>query len=153
MSIELLGKKVPTPGEMSTTIGAEAYFHGVITVRGSLYIEGQVEGDIHEAQMVVIGRNGCVKGDVCAQHVVVSGTIEGDVNAAQEFELKSGGRVTGDVHTKKLHIEEGAVFEGNCSMRDGAAEPQDRQEAEPAKKRKGGSAPPDSRQEEEPLRS
>ena len=33
--------------EITTTIGPEAYFHGVVTVRGSLKVEGEVEGNIH----------------------------------------------------------------------------------------------------------
>jgi cytoskeletal protein CcmA (bactofilin family) len=157
--MEILSKKGSSPhGDMATTIGAEAYFHGVVTVRGSLYVEGQVEGDIHEAQTVVVGRNGCVKGNISAEHVVVSGAVEGDIAQAQELEIKSGGRVTGNIHTKKLVIEEGAVFEGCCSMRDGAETPEKRSRGaheKPADKSRGDGARPGSREEEEgePLHS
>jgi len=156
--MEILSKKGSSrDGDMATTIGAEAYFHGVITVRGSLYVEGQVEGDINEAQTVVVGRNGCVKGNLCADHVVVSGAVEGDVSQAQELEIKTGGRVTGNIHTKKLVIEEGAVFEGSCSMRENA-EPADAQRRRGAKERPAAEAREgarDARHEEEgePLHS
>jgi cytoskeletal protein CcmA (bactofilin family) len=106
-----------------TVIGPEAYFHGVVTVRGSLRVDGEMEGNIHEAQTVVVGRNGRVKGDVCAEHVVVGGVIEGEVVASRQLEIISGGRVNGDIRTGKLLIEEGAVFEGHCAMGSGEAEP------------------------------
>ncbi len=102
--------------QMLTIIGPEAYFHGVLTVRGSLRIQGEVEGDIHEANEITVGSNGRVKGDVCAELVTVSGTIEGSVVAAKQLEIKEGGKVHGNIRTSKLLIEEGAVFEGNCVM-------------------------------------
>jgi cytoskeletal protein CcmA (bactofilin family) len=102
--------------EITTTIGPEAYFHGVVTVRGSLKVEGEVEGNIHEALTVVIGHNGRVRGDVCAEHVVVGGSIQGHIVASRQLEILSGGKVRGDIKTPKLLIEEGALFEGNCAM-------------------------------------
>lgn len=117
---------------MLTVIGPEAYFHGVITVRGSLRIEGEVEGNVHEANEVTIGSNGRIQGDVCAEIVTVSGTILGAVVASKQLEIKESGKVVGDIRTGKLLIEEGAVFEGNCVMGDAAKN--DDVSAKPAKK-------------------
>ena len=107
---------------MLTVIGPEAYFHGVITVRGSLRIEGEVEGNVHEANEVTVGTDGRIQGDVCAQVVTVSGTVEGSIVAHKQLEIKEGGKVTGNIRTGKLLIEEGAVFEGNCVMKGSEAE-------------------------------
>jgi len=136
----------------STTIGAEAYFHGVVTARGSLYVEGQVEGNIHEAQTVVIGRNGRVKGDVCAEHVVVSGSVEGDIVAHVELEINAGGKVMGDVRTAKIIIEEGAVFEGNCAMGEKAGA-QARHRSSKAQESKAQEPAEHAEEEGQPLRS
>ncbi|MFH1724518.1 MAG: polymer-forming cytoskeletal protein [Elusimicrobiota bacterium] len=103
-------------GDVVTIIGPEAYFQGVLTVRGSLRIEGEVEGNIHEAHTVILGGKGRIKGDVCAERVVVGGHVVGDVVAKTQLELIAGGRITGDIRTPKLLIEEGAAFEGRCSM-------------------------------------
>ncbi len=105
---------------MLTVIGPEAYFHGVITVRGSLRIEGEVEGNVHEANEVNVAANGRIQGDVCAELVTVSGTIEGSVVARKQLDIKENGRVVGNIRTGKLLIEEGAIFEGNCVMGDAA---------------------------------
>jgi cytoskeletal protein CcmA (bactofilin family) len=105
-------------GDTVTVIGPEAYFQGAITVRSSLRIEGEVEGNISEAQTVVVGRKGRVRGDVCGESVIVAGSVRGDIAATNHLELKGGGRIEGDIRTPRLLIEEGSVFEGNCSMKE-----------------------------------
>lgn len=102
--------------DMETLVGPEAYFQGAMTVRGSIRVEGRVEGDILEAQTVVIGPSGRVRGNVCAEIVVIGGQVTGDVVAASGLEIKTTGRVSGNLRTPKLLIEEGAAFDGSCSM-------------------------------------
>ncbi|MFA6093866.1 MAG: polymer-forming cytoskeletal protein [Elusimicrobiota bacterium] len=114
--------------DVVTVVGPEAYFHGVLTVRGSLRVEGEVEGDVTEAQSVIIGKRGKVRGDVAAQSVIVAGTLVGDVTASGQIELKAGGRISGNIRTQKLVIEEGSVFDGNCTMAEA-----DKASAEPAR--------------------
>ncbi|MBI3298225.1 MAG: polymer-forming cytoskeletal protein [Elusimicrobia bacterium] len=108
-------------GDVTTVIGSEAYFQGALTVRGSLRVDGEVEGNILEAQTVIIGPKGRVRGDICAEHVVIAGSVSGEVAASSQLELKAGGRVVGDIRTPKLTIDDGAVFEGRCAMTEGAA--------------------------------
>ncbi|MBI5596244.1 MAG: polymer-forming cytoskeletal protein [Elusimicrobia bacterium] len=110
-------------GDITTVVGAEAYFQGALTVRGSLRIDGEVEGNILEAQSVIVGPRGRVRGDICAELVIVSGNVNGDVSAAGQLELKAGGRLVGNIRAAKLTIDDGAVFEGRCVMSEAAAEP------------------------------
>jgi cytoskeletal protein CcmA (bactofilin family) len=110
-------------GDVTTVVGVEAYFQGAMTVRGSLRIDGEVEGNVLEAQTVVVGPKGRVRGDISAEHVIVAGSVAGEVVASGQLELKAGGRIHGNIHTPKLTIDDGAVFEGRCVMADRAAEP------------------------------
>lgn len=116
MSLFKKGEGAFDSADMETLVGPEAYFQGAMTVRGSIRIEGRVEGDILEAQTVVIGPSGRVRGNVCAEIVVVGGQVAGDVVAAAGLEIKAGGSVAGNLRTPKLLIEEGAAFDGSCSM-------------------------------------
>jgi len=102
--------------EAVTLIGEEAYFHGTLTVKGSLRVEGTVEGDITDAVSVDVGRKGRIKGNIAAEALVLAGEIEGDVVAAREIEILGQGRLIGDVRTPSLRIEEGAFFNGHCEM-------------------------------------
>ncbi len=116
MSLFKKGEGSFDSGDMATLVGPEAYFQGAMTVRGSIHVEGRVEGDILEAQTVVIGPTGRVRGNVCAEIVVIGGQVTGDVVAASGLEIKATGRVSGNLRTPKLLIEEGASFDGACSM-------------------------------------
>lgn len=109
-------------GDVVTIVGPEAHFNGTMMVRGSLRVEGEVEGNINEAQTVIVGKGGSVQGDIRAERVVVGGSVTGDVFATEQLELIAGGRIVGKIRTKKLLIEEGAVFEGQCGMSAGALE-------------------------------
>lgn len=102
--------------EAMTLIGEEAFFHGTLSVKGSLRVEGQFEGDIVDAVDVEVGEKGRVTGDLAAQAVVVAGEISGNIVAAQSIELLASARVIGDMRAAKIKIEEGAYFEGSCSM-------------------------------------
>ncbi|MBI5210059.1 MAG: polymer-forming cytoskeletal protein [Elusimicrobia bacterium] len=112
------GKGSGTAGgeEGLTVIGAEARFHGVLNVKGSIRIEGCVEGDVTDATSVEIGKGGRVKGNVVAEVLSVAGEIVGDVTAARSVELLKDCRVQGRMKTPRLRIDDGAVFNGQCAM-------------------------------------
>lgn len=102
--------------EVLTVVGPEAYFHGSMTVRGSVRIEGEMQGDVSEAQEVVVGVGGRVRGNICAERVEVGGQVQGDLVCSAQLDIKAGGRITGNIRAPKLVIEDGAVFDGNCAM-------------------------------------
>src|SRR5256885_12870161 len=106
----------PDGREAVTLVGEEAYFHGVLSAKGSLRIEGVVEGDITDAVSVEIGKKGRVKGNIACETLSVAGSVEGDVVCARSIEVLANGRVGGNIRTPSLRIEEGAFFDGNCSM-------------------------------------
>ena len=112
--------------EGMTLISEEAFFHGSLVVKGSLRIEGAFEGDISDAVDVEVGAKGRVIGNLAAETIVVAGEVEGDIVASRSLEILPSGRVTGDVRTPKLKIDEGAFYDGSCSMGTGEDKPRRR---------------------------
>lgn len=110
------GDKYFDSGEVVSVIGPEAYFQGTLTVKGSLRVDGRVEGTVSEAKAVIIGSSGRIIGDVSAESAVVGGEVKGNLSAVKYTELLSGARVIGDIRTARIMIEEGAFFDGQCSM-------------------------------------
>jgi len=108
--------------ESMTLIGEEAYVHGQLSAKGSLRVEGSVEGDITDAVSVEVGKKGRVRGNVAAETVSIAGELEGDVVASRHVEILAQARLHGSIRTPNLRVEDGALFEGTCAMR-GAAEP------------------------------
>ena len=102
--------------EGMTLIGEEAHFHGALTAKGSLRVEGTFEGDISDAADVEVGARGRILGNVAAEALIVAGEVVGDVVASRSVELLSSAKLSGDVRTPKLKIDEGATFDGCCAM-------------------------------------
>lgn len=109
-------KDRPDGREAVTLIGEEAYFHGVLAAKGSLRVEGVVEGDITDAVSVEVGKKGRIKGNVAAESLSIAGAVEGDVVATRTVEILAQARLTGNVRTPRIKIEDGAIFEGTCAM-------------------------------------
>jgi cytoskeletal protein CcmA (bactofilin family) len=81
-----------------------------IISRGILQIDGEIEGDVQAAE-VIIGAQGKVTGLVAGQQVTVSGKISGAI-CAKTVTLQSTSDVEGDIYHMVFAIEQGAVFEG-----------------------------------------
>lgn len=112
----MFGKKENQEEKLETIIGPETLFQGTIRTKGSLRIDGKLEGGIIEASSVIIGTNGQVQGDINAKNVMIGGKVTGNITAGHTLEIQSKAQVFGDVHTTIISISEGAVFEGHCVM-------------------------------------
>jgi cytoskeletal protein CcmA (bactofilin family) len=102
----------PSTGEKSV-IGNDLKIIGQglkIIGRGTLQVDGEVEGDVQAAE-VIIGEQGKVTGMVAGQQVVVRGKVSGVV-CARNVALQASSEVRGDIHHMLFAIEQGAMFEG-----------------------------------------
>src|SRR6478752_2562270 len=78
--------------------------------RGVLQVDGEIEGDVQGAE-VIVGEKGQVTGMVAGQQVVVRGKVSGVV-CGKTVALQASSQVNGDIHHMSFAIEQGAVFEG-----------------------------------------
>ncbi|MCB0769877.1 MAG: polymer-forming cytoskeletal protein, partial [Flavobacteriales bacterium] len=74
---------------------------------------------------VIVGQTGVIEGEVVCQSSDIEGTVIGKVNCQDLLSLKATAKLQGDINTKKLAIEPGAVFTGNCSMGGGVVKEMD----------------------------
>jgi len=81
-----------------------------IISRGILQVDGEIEGDVQGAE-VIVGEKGKVTGMVAGQQVVVRGKVSGVV-CGRTVALQSSSQVHGDIHHMSFAIEQGAMFEG-----------------------------------------
>jgi cytoskeletal protein CcmA (bactofilin family) len=91
-----------------------------IISRGTLQVDGEVEGDVAGAE-IIIGEQGKVTGTVAAERVIVRGRTSGVIRA-MTVALQASARVEGDIHHMSLAIEEGAEFDGRCRRPEDASE-------------------------------
>jgi cytoskeletal protein CcmA (bactofilin family) len=84
-------------------------------VKGTIRIDGTVEGTL-EADWIILGESGHLKGDITTRGVIIGGKVEGRINADESIEIKPKGHIIGDVTTSKLIISEGGILEGQSIM-------------------------------------
>ncbi len=100
----------------TSIIAQGAKFEGSIDVKGTLRIEGEFKGNIGTPESLVVGKTGVVRASVKVKNAIIGGQFYGDIEAENKIELQSGSHLEGDIKTKRLVIDEGVFFEGNCSM-------------------------------------
>lgn len=117
-------EKMPEAGKVETVIGPGATLKGEMHSRGTLRVDGNVEGKVSADGSVIVGEKGVVKAEVVAGHVVIGGTVHGKVTGREKVEILSTGRLHGDVTTKpaRFVVAEGVIFEGRCTMGQAATE-------------------------------
>ncbi len=101
--------------KLESFIGQNTHFKGEITTKGTLRIDGNVDGNI-QAEWLVIGEKAYIKGNATATSIIVGGTIEGNILAKGLVDIQKKGRVNGDIATAKLTVVDGGVVDGRISM-------------------------------------
>ena len=103
-----------------TTVGDDTKFTGKIESRGTLRIDGRVEGEVVAQDSVIVGPSGVVKANLNAASISVSGQVDGNIMATKKIELHPTAVVKGDIRTGvgSLTIEAGARIDGRCTMTD-----------------------------------
>jgi len=104
--------------KVDSVIGANSMVKGDLHSRGTLRIDGSVEGNIRADASVIVGEKGMVKANITASQVIIGGTVHGNVHGKERVEVLSTGRMYGDVTTaaSKFIVAEGVIFEGRCTM-------------------------------------
>ena len=97
-------------------IGPDANVNGPITLEQGIIIYGKVYGDISTNGSIRIAKDGIVNGNIKCSNIVLGGTIVGDIQSEGSVTLKSTSKLKGDISYRKLHIEDGAKFEGQCDL-------------------------------------
>jgi excisionase family DNA binding protein len=82
----------------------------------NLRINGRFEGNLEVKGSLTIGSTAAVKADIVGDSIIIAGRIKGKVIARQALVLLSTAIVEGEIYPTKLHIDDGAIFDGRCSM-------------------------------------
>lgn len=92
------------------------HIEGDIKVDHDLRIDGYLKGTVDVAGILILGPSGKIEGQVLARAATVAGQIVGNIKGIDKIVLESKSTLIGDLQTRELVINEGAIFQGNCSM-------------------------------------
>ena len=102
--------------EPTTLLDRGCQFEGKLTFEGSVQINGRFRGEIFSEGTLIIGEGADVEGKIEIDTVLISGQVNGTIVAKHKIEMRPPAVVRANITTNGLAVEEGAVFEGNCSM-------------------------------------
>ena len=112
----MIFKSDSTPGELNGFLDAGSHLRGELEFKNTFRVDGELTGKVVSSGDLVIGDDGVVNGEIEVGRLYVSGTVKGHVRANERIEIGAKGRVEADISTPALVIEDGAFFQGTCSM-------------------------------------
>lgn len=100
---------------ISTLISDGSTISGNLKAPAVARIDGQVTGDVHIDEGLILGEKGLIIGNINTKEMVVYGTVNGNITT-QSLEIKGTGKITGDIETATLLVEAGGVYNGHLAM-------------------------------------
>jgi len=98
-------------------LGASALVTGNVRAT-QCRVEGLGEGKMECSQDLELGKSGRLNAETLAgKRMVLAGQVFGNVSTGGLVRLVASARVSGDMRARVLVIEEGATFNGRCTMR------------------------------------
>ncbi|MBN1254410.1 MAG: polymer-forming cytoskeletal protein [Deltaproteobacteria bacterium] len=104
--------------EVNAFMGPETSFEGKLNYTGAVRLDGRFKGEIRSDDTLIIGETGRFEGEIHVGSVIIQGEITGNVYAKEKVQLHHPGRVVGNMTAPTVVMDEGAVFEGNCKMKE-----------------------------------
>ena len=112
-----MAKSEPTVNVNSISrISAGTVIKGEIVSPYDIRIDGAFEGKVQTKGRVVIGETASIKGDVICENVDLWGKMEGNLYVKDTLSLMEGCSMNGNLHVRRLSVELGSTFNGNCRM-------------------------------------
>lgn len=102
--------------EITVVLEKGCHLEGKLQFEGTARIDGNFKGEIFTPDILLIGDEAQVSGQIEADIVVISGRFEGQIFATHRVEIQAPAIVRGTIEAEILQVEEGAVFEGNTKM-------------------------------------
>jgi cytoskeletal protein CcmA (bactofilin family) len=109
----------PRAGENSSgtiTLGADDRLQGKLIIRSDLVVHGSIEGEVVTTGDIIVEASAVVKARLECRNIQIRGHVEGEVNAQQRLRLGGSGSLQGNIKVGKLHVEDGASFNGSITM-------------------------------------
>lgn len=111
-----------THTKVTTLIGEGTVFDGDLTSPEAIRIDGTINGNCSCEMKLILGPKGHIKGNIFAQSVIISGKVDGDITTLSKLVLLSTANICGNITASSLVIDEGACFDGRCTMTNAVSE-------------------------------
>ncbi len=111
--------KAPRP--LNAFLGRGATYQGDLSFEGRVRVDGLFLGRIYSDEVLEIGEEGRIEGQVDAQEVVLSGRVDGELRVRGVLRITATGRATGLIDASDVIIEPGATLRAQVRIGDTAS--------------------------------
>ena len=111
-----------TNAEFPTIIGSDAKFKGELTFERGVRIDGAFDGQIKSKGTLHVAEGAKVAANVEAGNIRIEGECKGNLSASEKLHLMATAKMEGDLRATRLEIADGAIFVGNVTVGQGAAD-------------------------------
>ena len=103
-------------GNTSSIISAGTVIKGEIISPNDIRIDCVFEGKLMVKGKVVVGESATIKGDIICDNADIFGKVDGNIYVKDTLGLKDGCVMNGNLHIRRIAVELGSTFNGNCKM-------------------------------------
>lgn len=118
----MIGKKNSSNASIGTLIGKGTSFIGNFSAMDGARIDGSIDGNVVTKGVLVVGAEGIITGNIESKSAMIGGTVYGNIVVEDKVVLTATAKVLGDIATSVIVIDEHAIFQGNCDMRQDGSE-------------------------------
>jgi cytoskeletal protein CcmA (bactofilin family) len=112
----LVPPRSPRPSDEKTSIlSSHLSFDGTLKFSGKVVIDCEFRGSVATDDTLVVGPAGRLEAEIAAGIVEIAGKLRGNIKARTRVKILSGGEVHGNIETPTISMDEGVMFEGNCT--------------------------------------
>jgi cytoskeletal protein CcmA (bactofilin family) len=102
--------------DFDTILSSDIDFSGTLQFDKPFLIRGRLSGEIVARGLLVIDDDAVVEAYINASKVIIRVSVKGNVVATDKVEVSLTGKMLGDVTTPEIFMENGCVFNGQCTM-------------------------------------
>ena len=108
--------------EINAFLGSGTVYHGKLTFQGAVRIDGKFTGEVVSEGALIVGKDAVIEGTLDVGELVLSGSFSGETRASRRVTIHRTGAFLGQLRTAALVVEEGAVIDGQITMKTAPAD-------------------------------
>ena len=103
---------------LTCIIAKGTVIEGKMRVSENIRVDGKIIGELVCEKRLVMDSEGVVEGNIHAGEATIKGQVFGTIEVVNTLHLLETSYIKGDIKTKKLHVEEGARYDGKVVVGD-----------------------------------
>ena len=106
-------------GEIKAFLGPGSHFEGKMAFDEIVRLDGAFRGEITSRDTLIVGETADIQAQVIVGTLIISGKLRGNIKAVSRVEMRAPAQIDGDVETPSLIVEEGVIWNGQLTMKQG----------------------------------